>query len=124
CPRFPLPRSAAPTSHSTHPRPQPCPVEEPPTIRCSASGRGLCPRTIFPGGGIGRGAKPPSELAQAVLVKTAALHDGGQVPALLLEQAEVAERVAVDDEEIGEGAGGNHAELAFLAEQPGGDRRG
>src|SRR5215471_116890 len=55
--------------------------------------------------------------SQAMLVKYATLHDGGQVRALVLEQLEVVERVAVHQKEVGEGPRGNHPELALLAEQ-------
>src|SRR4051812_7820373 len=51
---------------------------------------------------------------QHVLMEFAALHNGSEILALLLEQAKVLQRIAIDDDQIGEGAGLQRAELAFL----------
>src|SRR4029078_4111184 len=60
----------------------------------------------------GRRKAPVSHL-KSVLVEHAAFHDGGKMRALVLEEPEVLERIAVDDDEIGERAGLDHAELTF-----------
>src|SRR5262249_18467130 len=66
----------------------------------------------------------PNTLLQPVLVEAPALHDDAEIFALLLQNAEVLERVAVDDEEIGKGTGLEAAELAHLAHDLRPDQRG
>src|ERR1700738_1893334 len=61
--------------------------------------------------------------SQRVLVELAALHDNRQMRPLLGEDRDIPQRVAVDDEEIGEGAGGDDAELALALQQPRLDQR-
>src|SRR6185295_586219 len=63
-------------------------------------------------------------LVQPVLMKASALHDGGQKLALLLQDAQIAQRTALDDQEIGEGASLEAAELAHLADDLGADQGG
>ena len=53
-------------------------------------------------------------------MELAALHDRAEVLALLLEQAEVLERVSVNDDKIGKRTGLQRADLSFL---PGSRRR-
>src|SRR5947207_4976838 len=60
---------------------------------------------------------------QPVLVKPAALHDGGKIFALLLQQPEVLQRIAVDQQQVRIGAGLQRPELAFLPNDPRADRR-
>src|SRR5262245_4850758 len=63
-------------------------------------------------------------LVQPVLMKASALHDGGEILALLLQHAEIAQRIALDDQKVGEGAGLETAELAHLAHDLGADQGG
>src|SRR3954464_8189218 len=56
-------------------------------------------------------------------METAALHDHAEVTALVLKHREVLQRIAVDQDEVGEGAGLERPELAFLAQHLGPDRR-
>jgi len=51
---------------------------------------------------------------QPVLVQFAALHDQGQMFPLLFEQCEIRERIAVDQDRIGIGAGQQRAALGLL----------
>src|SRR5258708_11833056 len=61
---------------------------------------------------------------QPVLVKAPALHDDREVSAFFLKQLQVLERIAVDDEQIGERARLQAAELALHADDLGADRGG
>src|SRR5262245_37620974 len=54
-------------------------------------------------------------LVESVLMKFAALHDGTEMLALLLEQAEVLQRIAVDHDEVGVGAGLQRADFPIHA---------
>src|SRR5262245_38267594 len=54
-------------------------------------------------------------LVQSVLMELAALHDRAEMFALLLEQAEVLQRVAIDHDEVGIGAGFQRADFPFHA---------
>src|SRR5215471_5129850 len=65
-----------------------------------------------------------SRSGEKVLVKAPALHDGREMGALFLEQAEIAERIAVHHEQVCEGPGRDHAELALLAQDASTDGRG
>src|SRR5262245_45445177 len=65
--------------------------------------------------GVARPQQRASRRSQRVLVEAAALHDGGEVRAAILEQAEILQRIAVDHQQVGEGAGLDDAEFAFLA---------
>src|SRR5689334_5110152 len=59
---------------------------------------------------------------QPVLVEASGLHDDRKVSALLLQQLEVLERVAVDDNQVGKGALLQTADLALHACDLGADR--
>src|ERR1700722_3268710 len=59
---------------------------------------------------------------QPVLVETAVLHDEREVTALVLEQAEIPKRVAVDENEVRESAGLDDPELAVHPNDLGRDR--
>src|SRR5262245_4329805 len=59
---------------------------------------------------------------QPVLVESAALHDHRKVLALPLQQLQVLQRIAVDDEQVGKGARLQAAELALHAHDLGADR--
>ena len=50
---------------------------------------------------------------------SAALHDERHVPALLGQERQILQRIAVDDDEVGEGAGRDAADLAFHAQTRG-----
>src|SRR5690349_107340 len=65
----------------------------------------------------------PASRPQRVLVELPTLHDDGQMRALLGEKRDVLERVAVDDEKIGEGARRDDSELPFSLQQPRIDQR-
>src|ERR1041384_1774078 len=54
-------------------------------------------------------------LVQSVLVELAALHDRAEMFALLLEQAEILQWIAVDHDEVGAGPSLQRADLALLA---------
>ena len=54
-------------------------------------------------------------------MELAGLHDHRQVGALVEEQLELLQRIAVDHDQVGEGAGLDDAELAFLAQDLGAD---
>src|SRR4051812_25256170 len=60
---------------------------------------------------------------QRALVEPSALHDDGEMRALVLKEAEILQRVAVDDEEVGIGAGGDDAELTLHLQELGVDER-
>src|SRR5215469_7112833 len=62
--------------------------------------------------------------AEPVLVELPTLHDGREVRALVLEELEIVDRIAVDDEEISESAGGDHTQLPLLTQHAGRHRRG
>src|ERR1041384_5966519 len=68
-----------------------------------------CPKT---------GTRFSGSCAQPVLVELAALHDRAEMLALLLEQAEVLQRIAVHDDEIGVGARLQRADFSFHAHDP------
>ena len=55
-------------------------------------------------------------IVQPALVELAGLHDDGEVLALILEQRQILQRIAVDHQEIGEGAGRERADLALQAQ--------
>src|SRR5215831_2577689 len=61
---------------------------------------------------------------QPVLVKAAALHDGGEVRALFLKQVEVAERIAIHQQQIREGVRRDHSQLTLMTQEPSGDGGG
>src|SRR5258706_13798511 len=61
---------------------------------------------------------------QPALVELAALHDGCEMLALVLQEPEVLQRIPVDHDQIGEGAGLEGAKLALLPQNPGGDGGG
>src|ERR1700722_14645940 len=65
---------------------------------------------------LGRSDLNPSSLFQRILVELAGLHDHRQMGALIEEQLELLQRIAVDEDEIGEGARLHDAELALLAQ--------
>ena len=47
---------------------------------------------------------------------------GGEMFALLLEQAEIFQRIAVDQQQVGQGAGLQRAQFALLPNDPRADR--
>ena len=51
-------------------------------------------------------------------------HDGRDPLALSGQDRNVVQRIAIDDEQVGEGATGHHAEFALHANDLGADRRG
>src|SRR5438477_4341253 len=61
---------------------------------------------------------------QAVLVEAAGLQNHRQVLALAGQQFDILDRIAVDDEDIGEGARLHHAELAGHTQNFGAYERG
>src|SRR6266404_7987230 len=61
---------------------------------------------------------------ERVLVELAGLHDHRQMGALIEEQLELLQRIAVDHDQVGEGAGLDDAELALLAQHLGADGGG
>src|SRR5262245_55524581 len=72
----------------------------------TSSGELYCPAALKLGGHRAR------RLVEPAFVKTPGLHDNRQVPALILEQAEVIERIAVDQQQIGPGPRLQRADLA------------
>jgi len=56
-------------------------------------------------------------------VEAPGLHDDGEMLALIREQCKVLQGIAVDNQEIGEGAGGERADLAFEPQDLRGDGR-
>src|SRR5262245_20507785 len=65
--------------------------------------------------GVARSQRRTSRRSQCVLVEAAGFHDGRQVWAAILEQAEVLQRVTVDNQQVGEGILRDGPELVFLA---------
>src|SRR5437870_5046463 len=61
---------------------------------------------------------------QPVFVEASALHDHGEMLTLLLQDAQILEWIAVDDQEVRESAGLEAAELAHLAYDLGSNQRG
>src|ERR1700741_5483761 len=51
------------------------------------------------------------------LIERPVLHDVGQVLTLAVEQGNIGERVAIDSDQVGAGAGGNDSELARTVQQ-------
>ena len=67
-----------------------------------------------------------TELASSMqrpLVKSAVLHDHPHVPTLAAEQLEVAQRIAVDHQQVGKGPRLETAQLPFLAQDLGARER-
>src|SRR5690348_617603 len=62
-------------------------------------------------------------LLERILVELAGLHDHRQVLALVEEELEILQRIAVDHDQVGKSTGLDDAELAFLPQDLGADRR-
>ena len=60
---------------------------------------------------------------QPALVEFAGLHDDGEMLALILEQRKVLQGVAIDDQQIGEGARSQRSDLALQPQDLRGDDR-
>src|SRR5471032_2733021 len=64
------------------------------------------------------------ESLQRILMKLAGLHDHRQVAALVEEELELLQRIAIDHDQVGIGTRLDDAELAFLAQDLRADGRG
>src|SRR5262245_31107954 len=69
------------------------------------------------------GARVTSRRAEGVLVEPPGLQDDRQVSSLVLEHGHVGQRIAVHDQQVGQGARGNDAQLADATEDLGAHHR-